>query len=130
MRIQLILGGGFQGKLEFALNLTGCSQKDVADETLPQLWRQKPILNHLHRLVYQILQQGGNPQAVLEDILCQNPHAVILCNEIGCGIVPMNAFERKYREAVGRLCCELAHRAGRVIRVQCGLPMVLKGEPL
>lgn len=130
MSIQLILGGSFQGKLDFALHMTGCSQEDVADETSPQLWAHKPILNHLHRLVYQILQQDGNPQAVLEDIVCQNPHAVILCNEIGCGVVPMDAFARKYREAVGRLCCELARCAGRVIRVQCGLPVVLKGEPL
>lgn len=130
MSIQLILGGGFQGKLEFALHRSGCSHEDVADETSPELWTQKPILNHLHRLVSQMLQKGEDPQARLETVLQRNPNAIILCNEIGCGIVPMDALERRYREAVGRLCCELARQAGQVIRIQCGLPMVLKGDPL
>lgn len=130
MSLQLILGGSFQGKLEFALRMTGCSKGDVADETSPQLWTQKPVLNHLHRLVYAVLKEQGDPQAVLDKVLERNPDAVILCDEIGCGVVPMDAFERQYREVVGRLCCELARRAERVVRVQCGLATVLKGEPL
>lgn len=33
------------------------------------------------------------------------------------------------REAAGRLACLLAQRADTVVRVYCGLPQVLKGEP-
>lgn len=130
MGIQLILGGCFQGKLDFALQLTGLSQQEVADETMPDAWVEKPILNRLHRLVYELLQQGEHPETVLENVLSYNPNAVILCDEIGCGVVPMGALERQYRETVGRICCGLARRAERVIRVQCGIPIVLKGAAL
>ena len=45
----------------------------------------------------------------------------ILYDEIGCGLVPIDAFEREYREAHGRIMTELAARAKRVDRVICGI---------
>jgi dipeptidase D len=54
--------------------------------------------------------------------------AVVVCREVGCGVVPVEPAQRTRREAVGRLCCRLAARAERVERIFCGLPMVLKGE--
>ena len=38
--------------------------------------------------------------------------------EVGYGLVPVDAFERQYREAVGRICTNLAACADRVDRVQ------------
>ena len=48
--------------------------------------------------------------------------------EIGGGIVPMDAGERRAREAAGRLACLLAARADTVIEMFCGIPTVLKGD--
>lgn len=31
----------------------------------------------------------------------------VICNEVGCGLVPIQAEERQRREAVGRLCCSM-----------------------
>ena len=53
---------------------------------------------------------------------------ILICDEVGCGVVPVEPAQRARREAVGRLCCRLAERAERVERIFCGLPMVLKGE--
>ena len=36
--------------------------------------------------------------------------------------------ERAAREAAGRLACLLAQRADAVVRVFCGIPVVLKGK--
>ncbi len=55
-------------------------------------------------------------------------YRVVLATEIGGGVVPVDRLERKNREAAGRLACLLAERADTVIRVQCGLPQLLKGE--
>ena len=54
-------------------------------------------------------------------------HEVVISTEVGGGVVPTDPAERAAREAAGRLNCLLAKRADRVIRVFCGLPMVLKG---
>ena len=35
---------------------------------------------------------------------------VIVCDEIGCGLVPVDAFEREYREAVGRIMTGLTKK--------------------
>lgn len=55
---------------------------------------------------------------------------VVIATEVGGGIVPATAEERAAREAAGRLSCLLAKKADCVIRVFCGIPMVLKGEEL
>ena len=54
--------------------------------------------------------------------------AIVTCSEVGAGIVPLDAQERAWREAVGRMSCELASQAETVVRMVCGIPVVLKGE--
>ena len=64
----------------------------------------------------------GLPQELLE----RNPQVCILTNEVGYGVVPVEAFDRKYREMVGRVCEQLAARSEEVHRVVCGIGMVIK----
>ena len=61
----------------------------------------------------------------LADTLCR---LVITCDEIGCGIVPIDRADENWREAVGRLCCALAQKADAVVRVIAGVPQFIKGE--
>ena len=53
---------------------------------------------------------------------------VVIATEVGGGVVPVDPAERAKREAAGRLACLLAARAETVVRVCCGLPMLLKGD--
>ncbi len=58
---------------------------------------------------------------------CAAP-VIIVSNELGQGIVPENALARAFRQTHGELNQKLAARAGLVVSVMAGLPMVLKGE--
>ena len=126
--MRLIIGGAHQGKLDWYLRTSGRSMQQVTDgETLPlELLPDRPVLNHLHRWVYRMVQQGKDVQAAMERYLQCFPDAVILCDEVGCGVVPIDPAERQWREETGRLCCLLAQRAQRVERIFCGIAMTLK----
>jgi adenosylcobinamide kinase/adenosylcobinamide-phosphate guanylyltransferase len=53
---------------------------------------------------------------------------VVVTNELGLGLVPMDAGARAFREAHGRMNQALAARAGLVVLVTAGLPLALKGS--
>ena len=122
--MRLVIGGAHQGKLDWVLQQTGFTRNDVAGTLEDAV--HKPILHALHREVRTLLQQGRNPGQAVEELLRRNPGIIILCDEIGCGVVPIDAFERTWREETGRICCLLAARAERVDRVFCGIASCIK----
>lgn len=56
----------------------------------------------------------------------KNPDLVVVSNELGYGIVPMEKQDRLWRETTGRVCTCLASRASEVVRVVCGIGTWLK----
>ena len=115
----LIIGGAGQGKLAYALDRLGAGPEDVARD--PESARGRPVFDGLETWL------RAHPADGLDALLEANPGVVILCDEVGCGVVPMDPAERAWRETVGRTCCRLAQRAERVVRVFCGISMTLKG---
>lgn len=74
-----------------------------------------------HQVLYDL--HALDPLPDLEELMGLR---AVICNEVGCGLVPIQAEERQRREAVGRLCCQLAERAEAVYRISCGLAIRLK----
>ena len=109
----LILGGSGAGKKEYARSL-GFSDADFSTDVSDG----KPVLRDLDTIV--------RSAEVPLDALLQKK--LILCREVGSGVIPMDPDERRWREAVGRLCCALAKEATAVVRIVCGVPIALKGE--
>ncbi len=117
----LVIGGMGQGKLAAVLRNTEYTEKDVT--CTPGVG--KPVLNNLQEAVRSALAEGKTQEQILAELV---GHAVIISDEVGCGVVPVDRFEREWRETVGRICCMLAKNAEQVVRLFCGVPMVLKGE--
>ena len=53
---------------------------------------------------------------------------ILVSNEVGLGIVPEHRLGRDFRDQAGLLHQHLAARAGRVVMMIAGLPMILKDE--
>ena len=51
---------------------------------------------------------------------------MIVANEVGAGIVPIDPKERAFREAVGRALCVIAQASDAVVRVTCGIGVRIK----
>ena len=62
----------------------------------------------------------------VKTLLKKNPEIIIVTNELGCGVVPVERKDRIWRETTGRVCICLAQAADEVIRVICGMGMKLK----
>ena len=125
--MELYVGGRCQGKLEYVLEKRG-REAVVADGESYPLDRpgKADILNHFHLLVRRLIACDRDIAGYVQEILAANPQMAVICDEVGMGIVPADAFERRYREAVGRCCCVLAGQAGHVERILCGRGMKIK----
>lgn len=124
--MKLIIGGAWQGQLEYAQqHYPGLEFLDGAKCSEEDLYSCKGIYD-FHEFIKGYLQRTGDMGTLAEDIIERNPGLVIVSNEVGYGVVPMDAFERKYREAVGRVCTKLAAASDSVVRVVCGIGTVIK----
>ena len=118
--MKFITGGAYQGKLEYAKKMyPDADWADGAGCSLQELLSCGAV-DHFHLFVRRWLQAGKTPQELTGEILDKNRDLIIVCDEIGCGLVPTDAFEREYRESVGRICTELVKYADEVYRVTCG----------
>ena len=112
----LVIGGAGSGKLDYVKSL-GYSEQDIADGLIDG----RIVVYHLQNIVFD---DPDRAPELLEALVLKE---VVVCNEVGSGIVPLSARERQAREATGRLCIRLAARATRVVRLVCGIPTVIKG---
>jgi adenosylcobinamide kinase/adenosylcobinamide-phosphate guanylyltransferase len=104
-----VVGGAYQGKNEYAKNNFDCE-----------------IISGYHLRVREQLKEGKDPLKEAERLIDKNENIVIVSDELGYGLVPVDEFERRYREVNGRVNCYFAGRAEAVIRVVCGIGQRIK----
>lgn len=71
--------------------------------------------------------RGEEAPALAEALARASVPVVVVTNELGSGLVPMDAGARAFRDAHGRMNRVLAARAGLVVLVTAGIPLALKG---
>ncbi|MCD8224585.1 MAG: bifunctional adenosylcobinamide kinase/adenosylcobinamide-phosphate guanylyltransferase [Clostridiales bacterium] len=129
----VIVGGRYQGKREFARKLSGLEETEFAamvaqaGRISPEEAIGKRCLVDFQDFLRRIMESGTDPQEFVSAVLETEPEIVTLA-EVGSGLVPMERFERDWRDAVGVAGQRLAARADTVYRVTCGLPLLIKGE--
>lgn len=150
--MEVYFGGAFQGKLEYVLEKKGCLKvADGAGCSLKDI-KEAQVLNHLHLYIKRLTYKEGaaynttvddtittddtitadttaktmHAAEIINDIYEANPDIILICDEVGGGIVPLKKEDRIYREAVGRALCCAVKKSDRVERVMCGIGQCLK----
>lgn len=120
----LIIGGAYQGKRAFAekkFHLNAQSFSDGADIPLGEKISSIAV-DHLHLLVRRMLEEDKPVSSLRQQL---EGH-IVLCDELGCGVVPAEKEQNDWREATGRLCCDLAERADQVYWLRAGIAQCIK----
>ncbi|MEE0845449.1 MAG: bifunctional adenosylcobinamide kinase/adenosylcobinamide-phosphate guanylyltransferase [Eggerthellaceae bacterium] len=112
----LVVGGVCSGKRSYVVDVLGFDPSDISADPASAA----PVVVDVQEAVRS---QGG--EELMPLLLSKR---VVVCDEVGCGIVPVDPAERAWRERVGRLCCDLAAQAEAVVRMSCGIPQIIKGE--
>ena len=129
--MKLIIGGYAQGKLNYAVTKYNVADDHVFESVLPTSEELEKltgtiIVSSLHKWIRKRIKEGGRPEEEISSFVKKNPDCIIICDEIGNGIVPMDPFERVYRERTGRIQVKLAADAEEVERVVCGIAQKIK----
>ena len=126
----LITGGAWQGKLHYGCEITGYGKDDFTDGAScgsEDIFSARGVY-HFHEYLRRRLKEDGNldGNGLVNRLVRENPDLIVITNELGCGVVPADPFDRAWRELTGRVCTGLASFSREVHRVVCGIGMVIK----
>ena len=125
-QIQIIIGGAFQGKTQYATKIyPGLKLTDGFNCPLDEI-ESCMAINEFHSFTRRWLLEGRTKEALLTMLENNRNLQLLISDEIGYGLVPIDDFEREYREFHGRVMTELAEKTDGVERVVCGIPQRIK----
>ena len=114
----LITGGAYQSKRRFAAERFALAPEEICDCALSAPDLSKKALCHVEQYVLRCVREGRDETALLDAPLDDK---ILIFDDISCGVVPLDAETRAWRERSGRLAAALAQRADEVWRVFFGL---------
>ena len=65
-------------------------------------------------------------RSLVDALQASSSPVVLVSNEVGLGIVPMNSLARRFRDHAGFLAQRIAEVADRVVFTVAGIPMIIK----
>ena len=108
-----IFGPLYSGKRAAAMSLLDCTGEELASRAV---WDVQNLAAEADG--------PGNLEALADRL---SRYDAVIATETGGGVVPVEARDRAAREAAGRLNVLLAARAEAVVRVFCGIPVLIAG---
>ena len=125
--MDLIIGGAYQGKLALAKKKFGLADSDVSTCSEESGIRfGAGCVDKIEEFTLWCVRNQKDATEVFRSHRDEWQNSILICQDIFCGVVPMGAEKRAWRETTGRLCAYLAQEADTVTRVFCGLEQKLK----
>ena len=124
----LIFGGAYQGKLAYALERFKAAKSDVyiCDSNDINMPKDKKIIYEIDKWILALLKNNINIEKAMRQFVESNQNVIVICNDISCGVVPLDPELRKWREGVGNSLAMLSRISTEVIRLFCAVPTRIK----
>ena len=107
----MIIGGASQGKTDYAIRNYNASPGQ---------------LFYLNEAVEKLYLGGRDVGGFLKEKYDNESDLIVVTDEVGCGIIPIEKKEREQRDLIGEMQILTAKRADEVIRVICGIGQRIK----
>lgn len=121
-----IFGGAHQGMEEYACTALGAQEIHTLTGNDACIDFSSPVIGSLERFVLGCVQRGESAVDYFRAHEAEWQNAVLIGMDFSCGVVPMDAQMRLWRDENGRLNNYLAGKAERVVRMFCGIAQVIK----
>ena len=118
----LIIGGAYQGKLDFVKETFGITDADVCTCGDSEIDFSKRCICRIEEFTCT----HTDPVGYFEAHRADWQDSILILQDIFCGVVPMGAENRAWRQRTGRLAQYLSKEAVQVSRIFCGLEQRLK----
>lgn len=124
--MKLIIGGAYQGKLDYAKETFNVTEIFTCSEEQAELDFSKEAVYGLEKFVLACVKSGMEAKEYLQAHRSEMEDKVLICTDVSQGIVPVDAELRAMREMAGRAVVYLAKEADTVVRIFCGLGQIIK----
>lgn len=124
--MKLIIGGAWQGKREFARTAFGVAEGDIFTCCGEQIDFSAKCIDKIEEFTLACANAGLDPVDCFRREKAQWQDSILICQDLFCGVVPVDPVLRQWRQDTGRLCQYLSREAEQVSRIFCGLEQRLK----
>lgn len=118
----LIIGGAYQGKLDFAKQTFSVTDEDIFTCNGGEIDFSRKCIDKIEEFTWG----KEDPVGYFKTHRQQWQDSILILQDIFCGVVPMGKENRSWRDNTGRLAQYLAGEANRVSRIFCGLEQRIK----
>lgn len=123
-----VFGGSYQGKTDFVKKTFGLSDDDifVPGEGMTDLKTDRKVIAHIERFILSRLENDLPVFDWFDDNMEMFRDRIVICDDISCGVVPIEKLLRLYRDNVGKQMQIFSRESDEVYRVYAGIGERLK----
>ena len=126
--MKLVFGGSYQGKNEFVKEKFDLKEEDffICNDEFLDINFEKKVISSIEKYVLASLKNGQDPISYINENLYKLNDKIIICEDVCCGVVPMDKIIRQWRDNTGKIMQILSRNSTEVYRVYCSLGERLK----
>lgn len=124
----LVFGGAYNGKLAYVKEKYNIDEEDIFYCTLGNLDLDKKVICGLHIFVREMILNDKDPLEYIKNNIEKLEGKIIITDDIGMGIVPIEKRDRMWRDIHGKCIQYISLNCIKVIRIFFGIEKVLKNE--
>ncbi|MGG7077508.1 bifunctional adenosylcobinamide kinase/adenosylcobinamide-phosphate guanylyltransferase [Clostridium sardiniense] len=124
----LVFGGAYNGKLAYVKEKYNLDEEDIFYCNSDNINLEKKVICGFHIFVRNMILENKSPLEYIKSNMDKLKDKIIITDDIGLGIVPIEKTDRIWRDEHGKSIQYISSKSKKVIRIFLGIEKVLKDE--